>query len=577
MRLDHMNSPTTSPTTSLSQHTYDVIVIGGGINGTGVARDCALRGLKVALFEKHDLGFGASGNNSGMIHGGPRYLSAHPEVTRTSCIDSGYIQHIAPHLLFRIPFLVPVEGAGLIAKTKLAAYDAFFAFYDHYQPLKRGREHCMLNSNELTELEPGIRGTFAGAVTFDEWGVDGTRLCALNAVDARTHGAHIFVHHEVNKLLTSENPLTVKGVSARNTLSGAPMQATAKVVINASGAWCNRLLGETLTDSAKNARWVRPGKGIHVLFDRRLSNYGVVTNAIDGRQIFIMPWYNLSWIATTDDDVFSDLDTLRATEDEVAYLIDSVARVFPAVRTARVIGTTVAARPTIFEYGKNEDALSREHRIVDHGAVDNVDGLYSMIGGKLASYRIFAQEMSDIIARKLGNAQTCTTHSATLPGGDSAVDADALANAHGLSAYDARRLVARQGTRANTILSDQTIPPSPASMLCPCEGVTAAEVRFVCKNEFAQTLDDVSRRTRLGQGPCGAMHCAHRAAHVVANEHGYSAEQTYTMANNFIVDRYQRRAVAPRNIFLAQEELLGAALTYSGLAHSALRQSRDDR
>ena len=103
----------------------DVIVIGGGVNGTGVARDCTLRGLKVALFEKNDIGFGASGNSSGMIHGGPRYLTKDPQVTYDSCLDSGHIQEIAPHMLFRVPFLVPVFGKGLGAATELATYDAF--------------------------------------------------------------------------------------------------------------------------------------------------------------------------------------------------------------------------------------------------------------------------------------------------------------------------------------------------------------------------------------------------------------------------------------------------------------------
>ena len=131
----------------------DVIVIGGGVNGTGVARDCALRGLKVALFERNDLAFGASGNSSGMIHGGPRYLTSDPDVTYSSCLDSGHIQRIAPHLLFRIPFLIPIYGATeLAAEATLAAFDAFFDVYDRYQPLKRGKPHVRLSADELNVL-----------------------------------------------------------------------------------------------------------------------------------------------------------------------------------------------------------------------------------------------------------------------------------------------------------------------------------------------------------------------------------------------------------------------------------------
>src|SRR5579864_2102698 len=119
----------------------DVVVIGGGVNGSGVARDASMRGLKVAVFERNDVAFGASGNSSGMIHGGPRYLSYDPAVTETSCRDSGHIQHIAPHLLFRIPFLYPVENEGSKSRVMLTLIDAFFEAYDRYQPLKRGKPH----------------------------------------------------------------------------------------------------------------------------------------------------------------------------------------------------------------------------------------------------------------------------------------------------------------------------------------------------------------------------------------------------------------------------------------------------
>jgi glycerol-3-phosphate dehydrogenase len=173
----------------------EVIVIGGGVNGVGVARDASLRGMKVALFERNDIAFGASGNSSGMIHGGPRYLSYDPAVTHSSCLDSGHIQRIAPHLLFRIPFLMPIFKNGpLISKLTLTAVDAFFDLYDAYQPLKAGKPHVRLSADDTHQLEPGLVGGVAGAVSFDEWGIDGVRLCVANAVDAREHGAEIRAH-----------------------------------------------------------------------------------------------------------------------------------------------------------------------------------------------------------------------------------------------------------------------------------------------------------------------------------------------------------------------------------------------
>ncbi|MFW6023507.1 MAG: glycerol-3-phosphate dehydrogenase/oxidase, partial [Myxococcota bacterium] len=428
---------------------HDVIVVGGGVNGTGVARDLALRGLRVALFEKNDLAFGASGNNSGMIHGGARYLTDHPAVTEQSCRDSGYIQQIAPFLLFRIPFLFPIPARSTAARIQLSAVDAFMAFYDEYVPLKRGKKHTRLTAADLHRLEPGLVGDYVGGVSFDEWGIDGARLCALNALDACDHGAEVFVHHEVGELLRhpAERGGGVRGVVARDLLTGERRTATAPVVVNATGAWSP--LTARLADGA-HVR-LRPGKGIHVAFDRRVSNYAVVARAVDGRQIFLMPWQNLSWIGTTDDDFYGDLDNIRATTDEVRYLVQGVARVFPEAREARVIGTTVGVRPTLPGWGMYEDELSREHEIVDHGATDGVPELFSMIGGKLASYRLFAEEMSDRVVASLGVRARGCTHERPLPGGEGEADARALSDRFTVPEPAVRRLVYRHGTRAEQI------------------------------------------------------------------------------------------------------------------------------
>src|SRR5690606_16443871 len=277
----------------------DVIVIGGGVNGTGVARDCALRGLRVALFERNDIAFGASGNSSGMIHGGPRYLTTNPDVTYTSCLDSGHIQRIAPHLLFRIPFLMPVFGArGLATTLALTAYDAFFSLYDRYQPLKRGKNHTRLSGDELLELEPGLAGGMIGGVTFDEWGIDGARLCIANAVDAMERGAEVRVHTTVTEVLRRDDG-RVYGVRFRDRRTNDSGVRTASLVVNATGAWAplTAALGGLAPETAR----IRPGKGIHVFLDRRLTNYAIATNAIDGRQVFLMPWQNMSVLGTTDD------------------------------------------------------------------------------------------------------------------------------------------------------------------------------------------------------------------------------------------------------------------------------------
>jgi len=515
----------------------DVVVIGGGVNGTGVLRDCALRGLKVALFERNDIAFGASGNSSGMIHGGPRYLTYDPDVTYTSCLDSGHIQQIASHLLFRIPFLVPIYRGRYPANVALTGYDAFFDLYDDYQPLKRGKPHVRLSADELRQLEPGLVGDAVGGVTFDEWGIDGARLCIGSAVDAMERGASVRVHSTVTEILRRDDG-SVHGVRWRDRITSETGVVTARVVVNATGAWAP--ITANLAGLAPKAARLRPGKGIHVFLDRRLTNYAVVATAIDGRQVFLLPWQNMSVLGTTDDDYYGDLDEVVATGDEVRYLTQAVERVFPAVRRARAIGTWGGVRPTLWGWGVNEDKLSREHEIVDH-AEHGADGLYSMIGGKLASYRIFAEQMTDQLAKRLGNHAERRTHVSPLPGGDETIDPFSLTKDQLIDPMAAVRLEYRHGSRAERVVERIRRNPREGAVVCDCEPVTEAEIRYVAKHELARTVDDVSRRTRLGLGSCGGMRCAARCGAILADAEGRSPESGRMDALRFLESAARRR------------------------------------
>lgn len=547
-----------SPSIDPSVADVDVAVIGGGVNGTGVARDCALRGLKVALFERNDIAYGASGNSSGMIHGGPRYLSSDPDVTLSSCVDSGYIQRIAPHLLFRIPFLMPVfeRPGGLRARATLLLYDSFFRAYDRYQHFKRGKPHVMLKPDELRSLEPGLVET-AGGVTFDEWGIDGVRLCVANAVDAQEHGAQIHVHTTVTEIVRRDDG-RVAGVRTRDRMTGEPALTTARLVVNSTGAWAP--ITAAFGHLADGAVRIRPGKGIHVFLDRRLTNYAIATQAVDGRQVFMLPWQNVSVLGTTDDDFYGSPDDVFATRDEVRYLFQAVERVFPSIRGARAIGTWGGVRPTLYDWGPNEDALSRDHRVVDH-AEHGADGLYSMIGGKLASYRIFSEEMTDVLARRLRNTKGCSTHTRHLPGGEESVDPMLLVERGGMEAVTAVRLEYRHGARSLRVLERMLDDPRESAVVCPCEPVTEAEIRYSVEQEFARTVDDVSRRTRLGLGTCGGMRCAMRCGRIVADATGASPAEGQRMAVDFLVRARRQRAPA-----LGAEQARQEALAYASLA-----------
>ena len=535
---------------------YDVIVIGGGVNGTGTARDLALRGLSVLLLEKADLAAGASGANSGMIHGGIRYMLSDRRVTELAARDSGFIQRIAPHLLFRIPFLMPFATRGeeptLVERATWYATETYVGTYDRYQPLKRGKPSTRLTAEELYRLEPALRPGLAGAVTFDEWGIDSHRLCVLNALSASAQGAAIRTWTEAREVLAESGQ--VKGVRFRDVLTGEAGEALAPVVYNATGAWSpgfGRRNGVRVP--------MRPGKGVHLTLDRRFSNYGIACTAVDGRMTFVMPHENDSIVGTTDDDYYGDPDDLEATHDEVAYLVEAAESLLPAVGNARITRAWWGLRTTIYEYGKYEDALSREHAFLDHAA-EGAAGLFSIVGGKLASYRAQSEEAADRVVALLGfGARPCRTHLEPLPGGEALPDVPALAARYRVAAPVVSRLVYRHGARAEGVLRLCDDDPRLRLVLCRDEAILAAEVVHCVRHELVRRLQDLRRRCRLGVGACGGLDCARVAAQLAGRELGWSADQTRAeLADLLDVGWRERRAVLDRHQ-LAQEELLRGA------------------
>ncbi|MCL4558215.1 MAG: FAD-dependent oxidoreductase [Deltaproteobacteria bacterium] len=527
---------------------YDVAVIGGGINGTGIARDCAMRGLKVVLFEKNDLSSGATGACTGMIHGGARYLLNDIHTTYLSSLDSGYIQKIAPHLLFRIPFVTPVLKQDAAPNVYLELLETFFEAYDRFAPLKNSKPHTRLTKDELKAIEPGITDDAIGAISFDEYGIDTFRLCVENALSAAEHGAGIHNHTEVVQLLMEGRE--VRGVRVRDTLTGWAGDVHAKLVMNAAGPWLPGIAGLAGT----NVR-IRPGKGIHLILDRRASNIGIVIKAIDGRQVFMMPHDNTFIIGTTDDDYYGDLDSLRATRDEIEYLLQAAEHYFPRIREYRIMRVMIGVRPTLYAWGKNEDSLYREHRVFDHETEDGIKGFLTIAGGKLASYRLMSEEATDVICSKLGCKGTCRTHTDPLPGGRSVPDIKKIAQQYSMDTYAVSRMAYRHGSMTEEILKSTVGEASNSALVCECEPVTEAEVRYAVRNEWARTVPDLRRRTRLGTGPCQGRRCAVRAAYILGEELGLGSDGIKGLIEGFIKERWKGNAPILADKQLAEAEL----------------------
>jgi glycerol-3-phosphate dehydrogenase len=357
----------------------------------------------------------------------------------------------------------------------------------------------------------------------------------------------------------------ISGVKVRNHFNKEELWLEAPLVANLAGAWAPRI-----AQLAGIAVKVRPGKGVHIIFDRRLTNYAIVAEAIDSRQLFLEPHQNSTLLGTTDDDYYGDPDELWATEDEVGYLLEGMAQVFPTIHRYRMMRTMVGLRPTLHVYGPIEDKLTRDHAIYDHSS-EGASGLYSMIGGKLAAYRVMSEEFCDLLCRKLEVNRPCTTHEVPLPGEASELSPAQIAEIFKLSPPAARRLFYRQGNRTARVLEHGA--PSTFA-ICQCEPVLESEILYCIRHEGARTLDDLRRRTRLSMGPCQGYRCISRAAIILQKELGLDSSEVHAQMMDLLQERHRGKAPVLAGAGLAQEELNQAKYFLVGDFH---RQLFDDK
>jgi glycerol-3-phosphate dehydrogenase len=525
--------------------TFDLAIIGGGINGTGIARDAVLRGLSVALVERDDWGAGTTGSSTRMIHGGLRYLLYDVPTTKVSSEDAGRIRRIAPHVTWRIPFLWPLYPGGLFMRE---ATEAFLSAYDPHAARKGGLRHARLSAAEARSLEPGLAPDVQGALTLDEWGCDAYRLAALNAVDAKEHGADVRTHTEVTGVLRSGRD--VCGVRVRDRITGQERDVDARMVINAAGPWV-----PAIAQLADTRVQLRPGKGIHVTFERRIGNYGMILEGVDGRTMFLVPHGAETIVGTTDDNYYGDptLVDLDITRDEIDYVIEAAARALPQAKQWRPLRAWAGVRNTVFEWGVDADDLSRRHEIVDHASRDGIAGLLSLVGGKLASYRIQAEEVVDLALEQLRRPPVpCTTGQAPLPGAEDPPDFMALARDIPLPAASLERIWRRVGSRIRQVF--ERASPDDLAPVCRSEAVTAAEIRYAVESEGCRTLDDLFRHVHVGAGGCDGADCAAPAAHIMMALLSWSPARTRTELENFRDRRWINRRPVLRGTNLALEE-----------------------
>ncbi|HEX6558681.1 MAG TPA: glycerol-3-phosphate dehydrogenase/oxidase [Longimicrobiales bacterium] len=525
---------------------YDLAVVGGGINGAGIARDAALRGLSVALFEREDWGAGTTGHSTRMVHGGLRYLLYDVPTTRISSDDAGRIRRIAPHVTWRIPFLWPLFPGRRFFQE---AQEALLSAYDVHARHKLGLPHARLSRAEALSVEPGLAPEVVGALTLDEWGCDVFRLAALNALAAREAGAHLFAHTEVAELLVRDR--VVYGVRAHDLVESRTFEVRARLVINAGGPWAGSIAGMADVKVA-----MRPGKGVHVTFERRIGNYGLILEGVDGRIMFLVPHGAETIVGTTDTDFYGDPGRvdLDIHSDEVAYVIEAAARAFPQARDWRPTSAWAGVRNTLFEWGVDSDDLSRRHEILDHESRDGVAGLISVAGGKLAAYRIQSEEAVDVALKKLRlEPRACTTGTQPLPGAEPTPDFAALSAQIGLPPWALERVWRRVGSRLQQVFAQATAHD--LAPVCRSEAVTRAEIVYAVQVEGCRTLEDLRRHAHVGTGGCHGLDCAIPAAHIMAMLLGWSRERTAAEIEHFMDEGWISRRPVLRGATLAQEEI----------------------
>ena len=576
---------------------FDLIVIGAGINGAGIARDATLRGLSVLLVDKGDVGAGTTSRSTRLVHGGLRYLE-HFEVplVRESLRERETLLHIAPHLVHPLSFLLPIyeehKRRPALIRVGMMAYDAL--------SLDKSMErHRMLSRDEALRREPGLRpeGLRGAAAYYDAQAAYPERLALENALDARRLGAVVLPYMRVTDLQRGSGG-RVTGVALHDELHDAEHVARGALVVNATGPWVDELLAEDGGEAPATPRLIGGTKGSHLVVEPfpGAPREAVYAEAVgDGRPYFVVPWNDLYLIGTTDTRYDGDLDHVVATDDEVAYLIEETNRLIPgaALTPELVLYTYAGVRPLPAPgvgagSGRglgDEGAITRSHVIHDHAATrdpaERVEGLLSIVGGKITTYRRLSEETVDLAVKKLGRkADKCRTHQVPLPGG-TAYPFEGFRErfrvTSGLSLETADRLLRIYGTRAAEALDFADGAPELREPFDADTGAIGAEVVFSLRTELAETLADVvQRRTLVGYGAHAGLRAVDAAAEIAVRHLGWSDERAAREVDDFraqAADALRPRAdAAAAPVELPVRDALPAVL--AGAARALRRRSR---
>jgi glycerol-3-phosphate dehydrogenase len=484
---------------TLTEEPFDVLVIGGGITGAGVALDAATRGYSVALIERADFASGTSSRSSKLIHGGLRYLQSFDlGLVREALLERQINVNLAPYLVRPLRFVVPAfDGARLdrVVGMGLNAYDAMAV-----ERLRRRRvrqeadwspsRHRVISGAEVSELLPALADRSpTGGYLFYDCQTDDARLVLTVLAEAERFGAVAANRLEAIELL--EDGGRAAGARVRDNETGDVLEIRAANVVNATGVWADRLRPAELHDEA-DVPVIRPSRGTHVVIARGALPLAAaaIVPAGEGRTVFALPWLGQTLVGTTDTDHDSDADHVRPTGADIDYLLDAVNAFFATSLTASdLAGAYAGVRPLISsgDSGKSVD-ISRKAELYETSS-----GMVTITGGKLTTWRRMAKQTVDRIVERDGSDARCVTHEIPL---GMAVSPDDLVAA---PAASRAQLAGRYGHLAHEVLALAAGRPELAEPILPDRPDLLAEAAYAARREQARTVGDVLlRRTRLG-------------------------------------------------------------------------------
>jgi glycerol-3-phosphate dehydrogenase len=513
---------------ALERHEFDLVVVGGGITGAGVALDAASRGYSVALLERDDYAAGTSSRSSKLIHGGLRYLQNFDlGLVREALLERSLMVKLAPHLVRPLPLLVPSFGGkrpDRLTGVGLNMYDAMSwrrsrggDSDEDWSPAR----HRTIDGAEAVALAPALAERRpSAAYLFYDCQTDDVRLVLTVLGEAERFGAVLANRCDVTGLV--ERGGRAAGVLVRDGVGGGEFEVMADSVINATGVWADRLRPDELYNEEEVPR-IRPSRGTHVtLASEHLPlEAGVIVPAGGGRAIFVLPWLGRTLVGTTDNDYDGPLDRIPPSAADVEYLLSAVNEFFgTSISQDDLTGAYAGVRPLISTGDPRKSVdISRRAELYETSS-----GLVTITGGKLTTWRRMAKMAVDRVVERDGRELPCRTHEIQLGMPE---EAERLPNVDGVDEESRTQLLGRYGHAAIDVLKIAGEAPELARRIVPELPDLTAEAVLAVRNEQAASLTDVlMRRTRLGI-TCARTLCAsadegaERAARAMGGELGW--------------------------------------------------------